>query len=87
MYVMSVINNLLISFVMAIFINSAEVHYQVWTAFYGMWIAFLLWIGFIVTREATMSIWEGRPWKVWLINVSYYLIGFLLMGAILGVWH
>lgn len=45
-------------------------------------IALLCWGGFIATTSLGMVTWEGKPWKLYLLNNGYSLIAFLLMGAI-----
>ncbi len=86
-YVFMLIGALLMSWVLAVFINSAEAHYLIWTATYGIHIALYMWLGFAVPLTLTPTLWEGKPWTLWLLNVCYYLVGLCLMGAILGAWH
>lgn len=81
------IGTLLMSWVMAIFVTSAEAHYGIWTASYGAHVAFYLWLGFAIPLTLTSVLWESKSWKLWFLNVAYYLVGFLIMGAILGGWH
>jgi len=49
----------------------------------GMW----LWLGFIVTTNLNTVFFEFRPVGLYLINMSYHLVAFLSMGALLGVWR
>ncbi len=46
--------------------------------------AFWYWLGFAVPLTAGSYLWEGRSWKLWALNAAYYLVSFLVMGAILG---
>lgn len=46
--------------------------------------AFLVWLGFIAPVTLGVVIWEGKPWKLWLLNAGYYLVSLLLMGAIIA---
>jgi hypothetical protein len=32
-------------------------------------------------------IWDGRPVKLYLINVGYYLVSYLAVATILAVWQ
>lgn len=49
--------------------------------------AFWLWLGFIVTTQAATVIFELRPLGLYLINISYQLVGCAIAGAILAVWR
>jgi Protein of unknown function (DUF1761) len=50
----------------------------------GMTAAFWYWLGFVVPLTAGGFLWEGKPWKLWALHASYYLVSLLVMGAILG---
>ena len=52
----------------------------------GMMAAFWLWLGFIVTTNIGGSLWERRPWGLYYINMGYYFVALLIMGAILAAW-
>ncbi len=41
---------------------------------------------FVLTTFAVRDTMEGHPFKLTAINVLYNIIGFLLIGLILGVW-
>lgn len=41
---------------------------------------------FLGTNSLGMTIWEGRPFKLFLLNLSYSIVGFAIMGAILGIY-
>jgi hypothetical protein len=49
----------------------------------GLW----LWLGFIVTTNLNTVFFEFRPLGLYLINISYHLVAFLAMGALLAVWR
>jgi len=44
-------------------------------------------IGFSATAITIAYLWESKPFKVWMIDVSYYVLGCLLLGVILSAWH
>jgi biotin transporter BioY len=44
-------------------------------------------IGFSATALTIACLWESKPFKVWLIDASYHVLGCILLGAILSVWH
>jgi hypothetical protein len=53
----------------------------------GLQGAFWMWLGFVVPVTIGQVLWDGRPWKLWYINVGYFLAVLLVMGAILGYWQ
>lgn len=44
--------------------------------------AFFTWIGFFVPLFLSQVAWENRPWSLFLVNASYYLVTLLIAGAI-----
>jgi len=61
-----------------------------WTNLEHLWggvaIAFLAAVCFLATTMGTNDLMEGRPLKLYLLNAFFNLIGFLIMGVIIGVW-
>ena len=56
------------------------------TALRGIRVAVMLWLGFVVTTWATEYIFEVRPLSLFAINTGFWLLGMILMGAIVGGW-
>ena len=81
-YVITFLLNLLIAFVLA--------QICIWrsanTAARGAAVGILLWIGFVGPVTYTTYMYEMRPPALFAINEFYPLVGFCLMGAILGAW-
>ena len=50
----------------------------------GALVGLVIWFGFVTTKTLASVLWEGRPWKLYLLNTAYDLVNFLLMGAIVG---
>ena len=48
--------------------------------------SFWVWLGFIVPVTLGIVLWENKPWKLWCINASHYLVGLLAMGYVLSFW-
>ncbi len=86
-YVIMIIGALLTSWVLATFITSGEAHYGIWTASYGVHIALYVWFGFILPITVGSVLWEKKPWSAWFINIGYYLVSLIIIGALLGAWH
>lgn len=46
----------------------------------GLWVA----VGFIATSFLNSVLWEDKPWKLYFVNVGYYLVALPVMGAIIA---
>ena len=81
-YVVTFALNLLIAFVLA--------QICIWrsanSAARGAALGILLWIGFVGPVTFTTYMYEMRSMQLFAINEFYPLVGFCLMGAILGAW-
>jgi hypothetical protein len=44
-------------------------------------------VGFSATALTIQSVWESKPFNVWLIDASYHFFGCVALGVILAVWH
>ncbi len=52
----------------------------------GITSAFWMWLGFIAPVMMGTVLWDGKPWKLFFLQSGYYLVGLLIMGAIIGSW-
>ena len=52
----------------------------------GIKVAAMLWLGFVLTTVSTEYVFEVRPWSLLGINAGFWLLGMILMGAIVGAW-
>lgn len=50
-------------------------------------LALLVWLGFFVTNTAGGFIWEGRPFKLFLLNAAQQLVSLGLMALVLVLWQ
>jgi hypothetical protein len=81
-YIVSFFLGLLIAFVLAQLCAWRNAS----TAARGASLGVLLWIGIVGPVTYTTSMYEMRPPHLFLINEGYVLVGFCLMGAIVGAW-
>lgn len=81
-YIITFVLNLLIAFVLAQICMWRGAN----TAARGAALGILLWIGFVGPVTFTTYMYEMRPMQLFAINEFYPLVGFCLMGAILGAW-
>ncbi len=56
------------------------------TSLRGVKIAALLWLGFVFTTWGTEYVFEVRPLSLFAINAGFWLLGMIVMGAIVGAW-
>ena len=82
-YGVAMLNSLFMAFVLANVIN--------WVGAPGLWagilIGAIMWLGFTGLPFAANHAFEGRSLTLWWINAGTYLVGLVLMGAILGAWR
>lgn len=43
-------------------------------------------IALFATQTLNMALYEGKPLVLWLIDSGYVVIGFAIVGAIVGAW-
>jgi hypothetical protein len=53
----------------------------------GMWLGFILWLGFAFTTGLTRSLFSERTVSSFLIDAGYQLVYLMIMGALLGGWR
>ena len=82
MYAITIAGSLATAYVLAVFIGWA----QVTTIALAVILAFLVWLGFVVTSTVGSVIWEGRNQQSFLIDVSYSFVQLILMAAIIVAW-
>ena len=81
--IMSLIGDILLAFVLA--------HVIIWSGSHefghGLFIGFVIWMGFFAATAIPQSIFEGRPFKLFAINQGYNLLGLMLIGGVLSCWR
>jgi hypothetical protein len=81
-YAYTAVGALVAAFVLAQFIRWSDSY----TALSGAFIGAVGWLGFTATATFADYVFSGRPWGLWSIQNGYQVLGFALMGAIIGVW-
>lgn len=54
---------------------------------WGMTAGFLAGFGWVFLSIGTLMLFERRPWSYLFINGGYFVVGFVIMGAIIGGWR
>lgn len=52
----------------------------------GAQLGFWIWLGFVMPLTAGAWIWEGKPFKLFILNTAYWLLALIISGGILAVW-
>ncbi len=86
-YALMVVGSLVMSFVLAHAIVFASEYLETYGVAAGVMGGFWNWLGFVAPVTLGSVLWEGKSWKLWILNNAYYLVSFLIMGVILSVWQ
>ncbi len=81
-YVWGFLTLLVMAYVLAHIVDYAEA--ATWLD--GLQAGFWIWLGFVATVMLGGVLWEGKPFKLYLIGAAHELVSLLVMGVILAVW-
>ncbi len=86
-YALMFVGSLIMAYVLAHAFVFASTYMKVSGVMAGLSVGFWNWLGFIAPVTLGIVLWEGKPWKLWCLNNSYYLVSLLVMGSILALWQ
>ena len=52
----------------------------------GITVSLLVGVCFVLTSLSVNDVFEGRPRSLSVINILYHIVGFVIIGIILGAW-
>ena len=52
----------------------------------GLMGGFFGWLGYIAPVTLSTKLYEKKPWGLWLLDNSFWLLSLLVMGIILSLW-
>lgn len=81
-YALGFLSGLVMVWVLAMFVGWLDLQ----TAAEGARVGLTVWLGFIATTFLGSILWEGKPKKLYYINVGYYLVSLAIVGAVLAIW-
>jgi hypothetical protein len=74
---------LVLAYVMSHIIDFA----QATTISRGLKTGFWTWLGFVATTKGAEYLFLGKPRTLYMIDVGYHLVEFLVIGALIAVWQ
>lgn len=81
---MATLYGFIVSLVIAYFLAFFEGYLGVATVTDGMFVGFLLWLGFVATTQISGVIWCKEPFSMFAICTGQKLVSFLVMGGVIG---
>lgn len=85
-YALMFVGSLLMAYVLVHSLIFANAYLGTSGALSGLLVGLWTWVGFVLPVTIGVVLWDGKPWKYWIITYSYNLVGFLGMGVILALW-
>jgi len=82
MFAVGFLTSLIMSYVLANFLNLLEAGMLVDGLKVGLW----AWLGFVATTMISGVLYENKSWTLYAINSGYQLVSLLVMGGLLAVW-
>ena len=86
MHGLQFVGSLLMAFVLAHSLIFAATYLKVRGTSAGLQTGFWNWLGFVAPVTVGSVLWEGKSWKLWLLNNAYYLVTLSSMGILLSLW-
>lgn len=85
-YLLAFVGSLIMAYVLAHALVFASAYLQASGASAGLMAGAWNWLGFIVPVMLGKVLWEGKPWKLFVLDSAYYLVSLCSMGVILALW-
>src|SRR3989344_4191809 len=85
-YIWQFVASLVMAYVLAHSLLFANAYLNVGAIQAGVMVGFWNWFGFVAPVTIGIVLWENKPWTLWFLNVSNYLVSLIVMGVILSLW-
>lgn len=85
-YGLMFVGSLVMAYVLAHALVFGNAFLQTSGASAGLMVGFWNWLGFVMPVTLSAVLWEGKSWKLWVLNNGYYLVTLCVMGMILAMW-
>jgi hypothetical protein len=50
-------------------------------------LGFWIWLGYVATTQAGSWLWDGRPFKLFILNAAHAFVSLQVMAAVLVFWN
>ena len=84
-YSLLAVGSLIMAYVLAVVIALHNSYFYASGVISGIAVGALVWIGFVLPVTVGVVLWERKSWKYWAVTYFFYLVSFMVMGAILAV--
>ncbi len=84
--IIMLVGSLLMSFVLVHAVIFGNAYLKTGGVSGGLMCGFFNWLGFVAPVTISNVVYEKRPWKLWILDNSFWLLSLLVMGAILSSW-
>jgi len=81
-FILGFVASLVMAYVLAYFVQIGGAGDIAGALQLGFW----LWLGFIATIMLNGVLWEGKSWKLYILNIAHQLVSLLVMAIILVLW-
>jgi hypothetical protein len=81
-YGLTYVGAALMAYVLAVVLNNSNATDYVSGAMVGFWV----WLGFVLPVLLNEVLFGRKSWDLYYLNIGYYLVTLLLMGAVLAGW-
>lgn len=85
-YMLQFVGSLVMAYVLAHALIFASYYLDAEGVSAGVTAGFWNWLGFVAPVTLGVVLWENKPWKLWFINASNYLVALIVMGIIIAAW-
>lgn len=85
-YALMFVGSLVMSYVLSAVVFFTYLFFLGWGVLAGPAVGFLAWLGFVAPVTLSSVLWEGKSWRLWVLNNGYYLVTFMVMGLTFMVW-
>jgi hypothetical protein len=85
-YILMFAGSFVMSYVLAHSLVFASAYLKASGVSSGLMTGFWNWLGFVAPVTLGAVLWEGKSWKLWILNNGYYLVTLSVMGLVLSTW-
>ena len=84
--ILVLIGSFVLSFILFHSIVFGNAYFKISGISGGLMGGFFGWVGYIAPVTLCTKLYEKKPWRLWLLDNTFWLISLLVMGIILSLW-